>query len=930
MDESLATLPGLNTGYAAAEYERYLDDPNSVDPSWRSLFDGWRPHEEAAGVPEARRDEVLGVVNLAHAVRAHGHLDAQLDPLGSAPPNHPSLRLETHDLTEDALRRLPAHLAGGERAGEAANALEAIRILRNIFCSRIGYDYDHIRDPEQRRWLWRAAESGRFRPPEAPIDEVGLLRRLSHVEVFERFLHRIFPGRTRFSIEGLDMMVPMLDEFVGAAVAREICMLFIGMSHRGRLNVLAHILQKPYETILAEFRDPKVSFTARDELGWAGDVKYHKGTCRPLKQDDEIGLLICMPPNPSHLEHVNPVLQGMARAADTSVDAAGPPQIHPDASLSVLIHGDASFTGQGVNSETLNLSRLPAYSTGGTLHIIANNQLGFTAEPQELRSSLHPSDLAKGFKIPVIHVNADDPVACIEAARTAVAYRNRFNKDFVINLIGYRRYGHNEGDEPSFTQPRMYVAIRSHPSVREQWAEQLVERGLVESDLPEALVQRRMEDLQQTLEALSPEEALEEHPPESPPPGAARRVETALPLERLRSLHQELLSFPDGFNLHSKLERFVERRRSLLDEPEQARVSWSAAESLALGSILEDGVAVRMSGEDTMRGTFNQRHAAFFDTETGAAHIPFHGLSTARAAFEIHNTPLTENAVLGFEYGYSVQAPDRLVIWEAQYGDFINIAQIMVDEFVTSARAKWGQTPSLVLLLPHGNEGQGPDHSSARVERFLGLAAEFNLRLASPTTAAQYFHLLRRQAKLLVTDPLPLIVLTHKGLLRHPRLASTPQELAQGAWTPVIDDPAFEQDRERAERLVLCSGRIYIDLVESDHREDAAHTAIARLEQLYPFPAEGLTEVFERYTSLDEVIWAQEEPRNMGAWRFLRPRLRAMLGDDVELHYVGRAPNSSPAEGSSTWYKSNQEALIEQVYASEERAVEQGPAVERR
>jgi len=902
---------GPNLGYILELYEKFQDDPDSVDETTRKLFQRWTPTSPAGLTLQAPPGllPLTEAAGLAQAIRSRGYLAASLDPLGSEPPGDSSLTLEFHNLAEDDLRRLPGEVVGLE----VENAFQAIQKLRAIYCQSIGYDYGHIRIPEEREWLYRAAESGRFREQ---IDEAAILERLTQVEAFELFLHRLYPGKTRFSIEGLDMLVPMLDEIVGSAAAGDICATLIGMAHRGRLNALAHVLQKPYSQILAEFKDPQGRATTWDELGWTGDVKYHIGGYKSPKEGQKADLVIRLPANPSHLELVDPFILGMARAADENVDEPGPPQVFEDASLPILIHGDASFTGQGVVAETLNLSRLPGYSTGGSLHIIANNQLGFTATDDELRSSLHASDLSKTFEMPVIHINADDPLACIEAARTAFAYRQEFHKDFVINLIGYRRYGHNEGDEPRFTQPVMYGIIDDHPTVRQLWASKL---GAGER--AEELFQERMGDLQKVNHELDAEEALDEPVPPRPPSGAAQKVKTAVSLKQLRELNQALLEFPEDFNLNSKLGKSIERRRKLLEEKENAKVDWATAEELAFASILQDGIPIRMTGEDSIRGTFSQRHAIFYDVENNQSYVPLQSFPQAEASFEILNSPLSEAGALGFEIGYNVQAPDRLVLWEAQYGDFVNNAQSMIDEFLLAGRAKWGLSPSLVLLLPHGNEGQGPDHSSARIERFLGLAAELNVRIATPSTAAQYFHLLRRQALLLKTDPLPLVVFTPKGLLRHRLVSSPAEDLAKGGWQPVIDDTDLPARREDVENLILCSGRVYVDLVTSDLREVNPDDTLVRVEQLYPFPKEALEKVAESYPNLQRVIWVQEEPFNMGAWDYLRPRLRHILAQyGLPLHYVGRPESSSPAEGSSTLYRVNQETLIEQAFEFEKQS----------
>jgi 2-oxoglutarate dehydrogenase E1 component len=951
---------GVNAGYVLELYDRFRENPSSVDAATRAYFEHWTPPAEdvpaslakggelflsvsgpasgalevpgpqvgvcypAGGTPMAI-DKIVGAVNLAESIRKFGHLDAHVDPLGSAPTGDPSLLLETHSVTEDDLRQSPANLIVGPIAQDKANAWEVVQELRAVYSARSGWDYAHLRNPEEREWLKTSVESRLYRAPADPIDERALLERLTQVEAFERFLHRTFPGKTRFSIEGLDMLVPILDEVIGGAAEASFRNILVGMGHRGRLNVLAHVLNKPYVQIFAEFRDPLRARGFRDDaLGWTGDVKYHLGARRAIKGGEQVELVVTMAPNASHLEAVDPVVEGMARAAGTRADIPGPPVFDPVHTLPVLIHGDAAFPGQGIVAETLNLYLLPGYTTGGTIHIVTNNQIGFTTNTEDARSTHFASDLARGFKIPIVRVNADDPEACIEAARVALAYRARFQKDFVIDLVGYRRYGHNEGDEPSFTQPLMYEKISQHPTVREIWAGTLVERRVVEPEWPEQLVRQDMEHLQSLLEAMRAERELVVSQPEPPPPGAARRTKTAIPAGRLRALNQGLLALPPDFALNRKLERARDRRRHALDSLDERNVEWAMAEELALASILEEGIAIRLTGQDVERGTFSQRHSVFFDVRTGASFVPLQALPQAKAAFEVHNSPLTENAVVGFEFGYNAQEPGRLVIWEAQYGDFINGAQTMIDEFIASARAKWGLTPSLVMLLPHGHEGQGPDHSSGRPERFLQLAAETDMRIANCTTAAQYFHLLRLQALLLETDPLPLVVLTPKSLLRHPLVASSLMELAEGRFERVIDDEQARRNPEQVRRVVLCSGKIYVNLVSAVQRKDSAPVALCRVEQLYPFPYEELQPVLDGYRSLEEVVWVQEEPENMGAWEFMKPHLEDLIHGRWPLSHIARPRNSSPAEGSSAWHAVNQEMLIKQAYQMVESRADEG------
>ena len=904
---------GLNRGYVLEAFERYRQNPASVDPETRALFDTWTPPSEeslepAAGLP---LQKIVGAVNLAESIRRYGHLAARLDPLGGRPPGDPSLLSETHGVTDQDLRALPASLVSGALVDPGTTAYDAIEELRRIYCSTSGYDYSHVFVPSEREWLRQAAEAGRFRAPADPINPGALLDRLSQVEAFERFLQRTFPGKTRFSIEGLDMLVPVLDEVIGEAAESGIRHILIGMAHRGRLNVMAHVLNKPYAQILAEFKEP-VSRTFREDMAWTGDVKYHAGALRAIRGGAQLDLVVSMPPNPSHLEAIDPVVEGMARAAGTIVDGGGAPRFDPARSVPILIHGDAAFPGQGIVAETLNLSRLPGYSTGGTIHVIANNQLGFTTAPEDSYSTSYASGLARGFKIPIVHVNADDPEACVEAARLAFAYRARFHRDFLIDLIGYRRYGHNEGDEPGFTQPLMYQKIAAQPTAREIWGRTLVERGTIDAALADVCVKAYLNELQEAYEKLQPEDFIEPTP-ETPPPGAAARVATGVPLDRLRELNAALNVFPGDFTIHRKLERVREKKGQFLDSPDERTVDWASAEELAYASILTDGISIRLTGEDVERGTFSHRHAVFHDAVTGRVHVPLQTLPQARAAFEIHNSPLTENAVIGFEYGYNIQEPSRLVIWEAQYGDFINGAQVMIDEFIVSARGKWGLRPSLVLLLPHGLEGQGPDHASARPERFLQLAADINIRVANCTTAAQFFHLLRRQAALLTVDPLPLVVLTPKSLLRHPQVPSTPRQLTEGRFLTVLHDLEAEARASEVRRVLLCSGKVYLDLIAAEQRETRPDVAICRVEQLYPVPTHALRAALESFPNAEELVWVQEEPENMGVWEFIRSPLLDVAGGRP-LHRVARPRSANPAEGSASRHGLNQQALVEQAY----------------
>ena len=914
---------GANAGYVYELFERYQRDPSSVDEATRRAFATWTPSEpvsaQALQAPKAAAAPVeagIAAFNLAESIRRFGHLAARLDPLAFHDPiGDPSLAAQSHGLTESTLKQLPASIVSGPAAAGAANAFEAIAKLRQIYCSTTGHDYNHVFVPDERVWLRQAVESGQFRPPNDPIDSHELLDRITEVETFERFLHRTFPGKTRFSIEGLDMMVPILDEIVHDAAEGGVQHVMIAMAHRGRLNVLAHILQKPYSQILAEFKDPILKDRLRVDLGWMGDVKYHAGA-RIEAQPDGLPkqVIISMPPNPSHLEAVDPVLNGMARAAATTADRPGAPIVDKGKVLAILIHGDAAFPGQGIVAETLNLSRLDGYDVGGIIHLIANNQLGFTTDPDESYSTSYASGLARGFKIPITHVNADDPVACIEAARLAIAYRQRFKLDYLIDLVGYRKYGHNEGDEPAFTQPQVYQIVAAHPSVREKYVKALIEQGAITQQQADAMVQSRMEQLERAYASVKPEQDYIPPVPEVPPSGAAKKARTAVPFETLKTINTNLMAVPEGFTVHRKLERGRERRKAMFNTPSERSIDWAAAEELALATILADGVPIRFTGEDVERGTFSHRHAVYHDAVTGEEHLPLQALPQAKASFEIRNSPLSEYGCVGFELGYNLQEPGRLILWEAQYGDFINGAQIILDEYLTSGRAKWGMAPSLVLLLPHGYEGQGPDHSSARLERFLNAAADTNMRIANCTTAAQYFHLLRRQAMLLTTDPLPLVVMTPKSLLRHPFTASMPSELAEGFFQPVIDDEPAAAQAAKVRRIAFCSGKVAVDLLTSERRNENPHVAIVRVEQLYPFPEEAIRQVIARYANAREICWVQEEPENMGAWEFARPLLETIVDGKQPLRYIGRSRNSSPSEGSSSWHAANQRAIVDQVF----------------
>jgi 2-oxoglutarate dehydrogenase E1 component len=845
-------------------------------------------------------------------VRELGHLTAHIDPLGSTPPGDPGLELSTHHLTTADLAALPASVVSGPLAEGAANALEALGRLRKAYSGSIGYEDDHIQVHEERDWLVDAIESGRFFKGFDADRQREVLKRLTEVDTFERFLDRTFLGQKRFSIEGTDMLVPMLDAIIHEAAVvgtREVVM---GMAHRGRLNVLAHILGKPYAQIISEFgvqkKDEGTAVSGTGAQGWTGDVKYHLGAELEYSEDGQQVMPITLAPNPSHLEYVDPVVVGRARAAQETIVGRRTPLHDPTASLAILMHGDAAFPGQGIVAETLNMSQLAGYNVGGTIHIITNNQIGFTTTPRDGRSTLYASDLAKGFEIPIVHVNADDVEACIAVARMAHAYRERFGKDFLIDLVGYRRHGHNESDEPAFTQPRMYEKINAHPTVREIWAKELERRGVVTRDEATAMVKAVEDQLLEAKNTPSGKGLSKDRAPEVIAP-TTLDVETRVSVEKLTELNNALLERPMGFTTNAKLDRVLVQRKNGLNEPNG--ILWNHAEALAFAAILSDGTPIRLTGQDVERGTFTTRHAVFYDPTTGERYVPLQEIPQSKASFAVYNSPLSESAVLGFEYGYSIHSSEALVLWEAQFGDFGNSAQVIIDQFIVSGNSKWRQTPALVMLLPHGYEGSGPEHSSGRLERYLQLAAADNVRIVNCTTAAQYFHVLRRQAALLKTAPRPLIVMSPKQLLRHPKASSSLSELASGRFYPVLDDAEARQNPDEITRLVLCSGHIYVDLV-TNPAYDGGHKGIAigRVEQLYPFPTEEVRAVVEGYPNLREIVWLQEEPRNMGAWFFVSECLREIAGDRFELTYVGRVESASPAEGSARRHSVEQNRII--------------------
>jgi multifunctional 2-oxoglutarate metabolism enzyme len=858
---------------------------------------------------------VQAATSLLKAYRTHGHLAARVNPLAEGPPKgDPALEPENLNLTPELMAQIPARIL---RIGvEGETLLEALPRMREAYCGTIAYQIEHLSSHQQRMWLREMIETGAHRAPLSADEKKALRRRLAAVFDFERFLQKAYLGQKMFSIEGLDSVVPMIDELVTLARRGGAEEVVIGMAHRGRLAVLAHNLGRSVESILAEFEGAKAleqvkAIAALPHAG-TGDVKYHHGADGVFATGDGDEIKVRLYPNPSHLEYVDPVVTGGARAAQT--EHSGPRLHHnPSVAVPLLLHGDAAFPAQGVVAETLNLQALAGYSTGGTVHIITDNQVGFTTDPEEGRSTPYAADMAKGFNNPIIHVNADDPENCVAAIRLAMAYRERWGRDVVIDLIGYRRYGHNETDEPAYTQPEQAALIKAHPAVAEIYAGQLEKEGVVTAEEVETEAREHHEQLSATLKDLRAKmEAGDYEDPSSTAIGTGEldrtkspEVKTALPEKKLRTLNEELVRVPESFTIHRKLRKPLERRLEILTD---GPIEFGHAESLAFASLLTEGTHIRLTGQDTERGTFSNRHLVLHDEKTGLEYAPIQNLPGASAPMELHNSPLSEAACLGFEYGYSAASPESLILWEAQFGDFANSGQVIVDSFIAAGESKWGQTTRMTLLLPHGYEGSGPEHSSARIERFLALSAEGNMRLANPTTAAQYFHLLRRQA--LIAKPRPLVVFTPKGLLRLEAAASKLSDLTDGSFQFVLDDPRAEGRKEEIRRLAVCSGKIYYDMEGHDRRESAVGVAIARVELLYPFAKAQLAELIASYPNLEEIVWVQEEPQNMGAWKVMSRRMPALVPEGVEFRYVGRPQRASPSEGYPAAHRSEQERIV--------------------
>ncbi|MDZ7831501.1 MAG: 2-oxoglutarate dehydrogenase E1 component [Desulfobacterales bacterium] len=889
--------------YIESQYERWKNDPEQVSREWQFFFQGFELGYERpqASAEEMTCDEDMvrkqsRVEALVYRYRDIGHLLSCLDPLVACPTSHPLLEPSAFGLADADMDT--AFYVPGVGETRTMTLKEILQWLRQTYCRSVGVEYMHLQDPDEREWLRERMESVSNRPSLDTDEKVRILNKLSQARRFEQFIHKKYLGQKRFSLEGADAIIPMIDSLFNHAAGYDCTDIVIGMAHRGRLNVETNILGKLYEDI---FRDFENQYNPDAEVG-AGDVKYHKGHSATIKTKTGAEIGVTLPSNPSHLESVNPVVVGMVRALlDTRENGS-----HHSA-MPVLLHGDAAFAGQGIVAETLNMAQLDGYRTGGTIHIIINNQIGYTTLPEDARSTRYSTDIAKGYMVPIFHVHGEDPEAVIHITKLACDYRMKFGKDVVIDVVGYRRYGHNEGDEPYFTQPEMYGRIKARPSLDEIYAGQLAGDGMISNEAREKIESDINDCLQAAFDTAKEEKQAagksDKTAGKTDKTAPAEGFSTDTPVEKdaLLEISEKLVQLPEDFHLHKKLQKLHDKRRKAVGAGEG--IDWAAAELLAFGSILTDGIPVRLSGEDSQRGTFSQRHSVLFDVESNAEYIPLNHLSENQAPFYSINSPLSEPGVLGFDYGYSLKRPDALTLWEAQFGDFINNAQAMVDLYIASGETKWGNRSGLVLLLPHGYEGQGPEHSSARFERFLQLCAEDNIEVCYPTTPAQYFHLLRRQAVGKILKP--LIVMTPKSLLRHPRAVSVMADFTDGGFYPVLDAGL---SNKKVKKAIFVSGKLYYELAQAISESETKDIALIRIEQFYPFPEEEIKEVMSRYKSAENWLWVQEEPENMGGWWFIDGRFRNRL--DTRLNYIGRNASASPATGYPQVFKQDQERIV--------------------
>lgn len=893
----------------------YQTNPDSLDPTWRFFFDGMSMGQEKAAAEQAfplqDLEFEIKVLQLIQGYREMAYLIADVNPLDRTPKSHPLLTLRNFGLSDADLNK-QTRLGKLIGLGESATLQQIISKLKEYYCSPVAVETGHIEDPKSRHWVHNLIESNFIQQPLETHYQKRALQKLTEAETFERFLHKRFIGQKRFSLEGNDVLIPMLDYLIEQAALSGANEILIGMAHRGRLNVLANIFQKDLQAMFAEFSG---NVHIGEDDG-EGDVKYHMGHSTDVTTFSGKEVHLSLSPNPSHLEAVNSVVMGMARSKQKIKH-----DHEKNQTLVVLLHGDASFAGQGSVYEALNMSELEGYNVGGTIHIIVNNQVGFTTNPEESRSTAHATDIAKMLQVPIFRANADETGPCLRCIELAVQYRNTFNRDVFIDLVGYRRFGHNESDEPGFTQPMMYKKITSHPTVREQYAENLTASGVVSQEEPQTQIDELVAKFDQILSetkktkvstkmaAFGQRWAKLENVPFNG--NFFQEIKTAVDEKTLKEIGKTITQVPESFHPHHKIKRFLGDRQDMING--KRGIDWGMGEALAFGSLLKENHPIRLAGQDAKRGTFSHRHAVLFDIENGSPYTPLNAFKSEDIDFEVINSLLSEMAAMGFEVGQSWANPNKLTLWEAQFGDFVNGAQIIVDQFICSSAFKWQRYSGLVLLLPHGYEGQGPEHSSARIERFLQACAQNNIQVCNLTTPAQYFHALRRQMHRKFR--LPLIIATPKSLLRHPMAVSPLDEFTKGCFQEIIDDDNHDL-KKTAKRVILCSGKIYYDLIQM-REKTRQNVAIIRVEQFYPFAEEKLLTYLKSYVSLKEVVWCQEEPENMGGWWFMQMHLGPKMDKKIPFTYVGRPEQASPAHGFMHVHHEEQEKIIMQALGNQ-------------
>lgn len=911
---------GTNLGMILELHDMYQEDPDSVSNEMRTLFESIGTAQSGAAGSKMDQNKVKGLLRLLDNIRLFGHLKSDIYPLYRPDvKNVPSLDFENYGVTEDDLKKMPASLVSSHLGDHYDNAYEAVTQLHDLYTGSLAYEYMHINDTEERQWLKETIEQ-QDEISLSDDEKKHLFKTLAKVEGFEKYLHKNFVGAKRFSIEGVDSLVPMLDHLLDLMSDEGIPNLQIGMAHRGRLNVLTHILEKPYEMMISEFMhtDP-MKFLPEDgsleiTQGWARDVKYHLGGAK-TRDDKGLKQRISLANNPSHLEVVGPVVLGKTRAQQEDTKHAGLPEQDYNQALSAIIHGDAAFPGQGIVYESLNLGKLNGYTVGGSLHIIANNRIGFTTEETDARSTVYASDAALGFDLPVLHVNADKPEHVLRSIEIALKYRQKFSKDIVIDLIGYRRYGHNEMDEPSTTNPMLYKEVKERDTIDELYGSELVEQEVITEDEKKQTIQGVIDEMRAAHDKIDKADTNidgELKTPEAVLKGHENAVED-ITLDRLSEINDTLFNYPEDFTVFKKLSNVLDRRKKPFED-EKALVDWAHAEALAFATINQDGTPIRLTGQDSERGTFAQRHVVLHDPETGKEFIPLHEINDSNSTFDVHNSPLSEAAVVGFDYGYNVENNEAFAIWEAQYGDFSNMAQVFFDNFLSAGNAKWGEQSGMTLFLPHGSEGQGAEHSSARLERYLQLSGENNMTVANLSSSSNYFHLLRRQAKYLGTDNMkPLVLMTPKSLLRNQIVSEPISEFVEGSFKEVIIP---EYKKTKVKKVLIASGKMAIDLISAQKDNPDDSILIVRLEQIYPFPSETIKDLFSDLKNLDEVRFVQEEPSNQGAYHFALPYLLEIVPEKTELNYVGRIRRASTAEGDGESYKLIQQNIIDNALKS--------------